>query len=326
MRRDSRLRAQSRPRDDRFLPKGHGSQPNEKRPPCRPPVDFLPSYLYRTMCHNGSDLIFIPNDRAMQLDIDDYEMRECVVECVVEGSRFRSPFLHFSRNISGAMKFYDMATPKDGSERDSRNVIIRIDVKAMIARETLTHYNCLDISSEALWRRYIEGNLSKWGSYLENNIAHAISMSVRSSEVLICFRGQFSFEDAEIIDPYTFDAICPYNAESLGIYGSQPKLRKRAASSCGRAPSRGRSEAAGSAASQRFRAPSRRSSESAGSARPRGTSSSAVPPWKKDRIAPATSQPTRTYVPKTDLQSTNISSAVSSVIISDFCLISLRFL
>ena len=222
MRSAGKIRPASRPRA-----RSSGSQPKGKEP-TRPPVnDMLPAYYYRCMCHDGSDPFCVPNDRAFFMSLDDYEMRECVVEHIVNGSKFRSPFLHVSHRLEGACQFYSLGAPPEGMDRDPRNVVIRFDVKAMIAKGILHYANFLDLSTDALWKRYFQRSFDDWGEYVETHVAHAMTMAVRSKEVLLLYRGKFSFEDAWIVDPLSGKEICKYDALAPQDVrsGSQPKSK-----------------------------------------------------------------------------------------------------
>ena len=217
MRTASRVRPASRPRLRRPQEED-GSQP-KPCPPCRPPLDLLPQYLYRCMCHKGTDLVAIPNDRAFSLELDDYEMRDVVVENIIEGSRLRSPFLHFSTKFKGAYHFYAMSAPRADSQRDPRSLIIRLDVHAMIRKGTLDWTKVLNLSNDDLWYKYLEGKVEYWGDYVARHQAHAQQLACRSREVLLLYRGTISLEDAEVMDPYTEEPICKFDAVMSQNYG-----------------------------------------------------------------------------------------------------------
>ena len=76
-------------------------------------------------------------------------MRDVVVENIIEGSRLRSPFLHLSTKFKGAYHFYALGAPRADADRDPRSVIIRLDVRAMIEKGTLTYKNVLNLSNDA---------------------------------------------------------------------------------------------------------------------------------------------------------------------------------
>ena len=63
---------------------------------------------------------FLLPDDAMHLVLDDGLMRETVVKHVVEGSKYRSPFLHFSKTMSGALHYYCLGAPEGGGYHFSR--------------------------------------------------------------------------------------------------------------------------------------------------------------------------------------------------------------
>ena len=222
MRSAGKIRPASRPRA-----RSTGSQPKRKEL-TRPPVDdMMPAYYYRCMCHDGSDLWCHPDDRAFFLTLDDHEMRECAVQNIVQGSKFRSPFLHASHRLEGACQFYKLGAPPEGMSRDPRNVVIRFDVKAMLRKGSLHYENILDLSTEALWKRYFQNSFDDWGDYVEEHVSHAITMAVRSKEVLLLYRGKFSFEDAWIVDPLSGAEICKFDAlapQAVSL-GSQPKVK-----------------------------------------------------------------------------------------------------
>ena len=89
--------------------------------------ESFPPHIYRTMRHDGSDLVWQPH-KAYQYNKSDHALREIALDAVGSGSRKRSPFLSACKSHLAASRWYAMARARAGADE---LLMVRICVRTV---------------------------------------------------------------------------------------------------------------------------------------------------------------------------------------------------
>ena len=167
-------------------------------------------YLYRAMLSDGSDLKSPPREYFWRDGLRDGRLVDAIIQSVKDGSKFRSPFLHFSRDFVEARNWL----MRGRTARGERNgYMVRVNIKelekfaAASSQEVkkddfvATNGKLIDLSNgTAIGKTF--GKKWRLSDKVQESVEHLI-IATRHQEVLVPFRGALPLEVFEWIDENT---------------------------------------------------------------------------------------------------------------------------